>query len=290
MSSNKVLFQQVLKKANRVLDALERNKKDFDTGCPSHVHTLRWSNTHGAQAIAWNNSMLPNDLLHVELQAKLLFDNTQQFVKQLPANNALLWGSRGTGKSSLLQSTLGAFFSQGLRVLEITRDNFQDWPQIVAWIQQQQEPFILFCDDLSFNANDDSYQAIKAALDGSFSALPENALLYASSNRRHLLPEKMTDNANARHVEGEVHHAEAVEEAISLSDRFGLWLAFHPFKQDEYLDIVHHWLQTFGVIQERQQYREQALRWALQRGSRSGRIANQFARHYAGQHLLNNSK
>lgn len=286
MTLDTELVNRVLEKADQFLDRLEGTKPRPLTDCPDNIHALRWSSGQGAQSIVWGNKVQRHDLLHIELQAKLLFDNTQQFVKGYPANNVLLWGSRGTGKSSLLQATLGAFFAQELRVLEIIRNDFHDWPNIVAWVQQQQYRFILFCDDLSFDANDDSYKQIKAALDGSLNAVPENALVYATSNRRHLLPEKMADNLTARHIDGEIHHNESVEEAISLSDRFGLWLAFHPLTQDQYLEIVQHWLQKFGVEQKQEDYREQALRWALQRGSRSGRIANQFARHYAGRILL----
>lgn len=286
MTLDTTLLNQVLAKADRFLERLEGSKPQPIGHCPDNIHALRWHTGQGAQAIVWENKVQKDDLLHVDRQAKLLFDNTQQFVHQYPANNVLLWGARGTGKSSLLQATLRAFFPQGLRVLEITRNDFHDWPAIVTWVRKQEYRFILFCDDLSFDANDESYKQIKAALDGSLNAVPDNALVYATSNRRHLLPEKLADNSTARHIDGEIHHSEAVEEAISLSDRFGLWLAFHPLNQDQYLAIVQHWLQTFGVEQKEKIYREEALRWALQRGSRSGRIANQFARHYAGRILL----
>ena len=286
MTLDTELVNQVLEKANQLLDRLESSRPPPLLACPDNIYALRWKSGQGAQSIAWGNKVERDDLLHIESQAKLLFDNTQQFVQGFPANNVLLWGSRGTGKSSLLQATLSSFFSQGLRVMEIIRNDFHDWPSIVAWIQEQQYRFILFCDDLSFDANDDSYKQIKAALDGSLNAVPDNALVYATSNRRHLLPEKMTDNLTAEHIDGEIHHGEAVEEAISLSDRFGLWLAFHPLTQDQYLQIVQHWLRRFGVEQKESVYREEALSWALKRGSRSGRIANQFSRHYAGRILL----
>lgn len=256
--------------------------------CPTETLALRWTSEYGAQPIKWRSKVDVEDLLHVESQAKLLYTNTQQFIAGYPANNVLLWGSRGTGKSSLLQATLYAFLINNLRIIEINREDFRSWPQLVEWIQAQEHKFIIYCDDLSFDANDSGYKLVKAALDGSLTSVPENALIYATSNRRHLLPEKMADNLNAKHIDGEVHHSEAVEEAISLSDRFGLWLAFHPLNQEQYLDIVDHWLNKFGVKQKREVYREEALKWALQRGSRSGRIANQFARSYAGNFLLNN--
>lgn len=286
MTLDTTLLNKVLEKANQLLDRLESSAPKPVTTCPNNVYALRWNNAQGVQAIDWKSRIQRDDLLHINPQAKLLFTNTQQFVAGLPANNVLLWGARGTGKSSLLQAVLSAFFSKELRVIEINRNDFRYWPDIVAWVQKQDYKFILFCDDLSFDANDDSYKQIKAALDGSLNAVPENALIYATSNRRHLLPEKMADNSNAKHIDGEVHHSEAVEEAISLSDRFGLWLAFHPLSQDQYLDIVQHWLRKFGIELDENSYREEALRWALQRGSRSGRIANQFARHYAGNYLL----
>ncbi len=286
MNFDASLLNTVMEKANQLLNRLTASNPPSLDFCPSDVHTLRWNSDIGAQTIDWRSATQREDLLHVDQQAKLLFANTQQFVSDLPANNVLLWGARGTGKSSLLQSALHSFFTQGLRVIEINREDFRFWPQIVDWIHAQDFKFIIYCDDLSFDAHDSTYKLVKAALDGSLSSVPDNALIYATSNRRHLLPEKMTDNSRAKHIDGEIHHHEAVEEAISLSDRFGLWLSFHSLNQDQYLDIVQHWLERFEVIQDAQQYREEALRWALQRGSRSGRIANQFARHYAGNYLL----
>ena len=203
----------------------------------------------------------------------------------------MLWGSRGTGKSSLIQAVLGNFNHQQLRIVEISHSDFSDWADIVYWIRSQSpQKFILFCDDLSFNEDDSSYKKVKAALDGSLTSLPDNALIYATSNRRHLLPEKLADNQHAQHINGEIHHAEAIEEAISLSDRFGLWLSFQALTQQQYLSIVEHWLKEFEIKKDQEEYRELALRWALQRGSRSGRIANQFARDYAGKYFISNEQ
>ena len=290
MTFDATLLNKALEKADQLLDRLTQTHPEAILTCPKDVFALRWNDKQGAQPIEWKSTIQREDLLHVERQAKLLYANTQQFVAGYPANNVLLWGSRGTGKSSLLQATLCSFFAQQLRVIEINREDFRFWPDIVSWVGKQRYKFILYCDDLSFDADDSSYKQVKAALDGSLNAIPENALIYATSNRRHLLPEKLTDNLDAKHINGEVHHSEAVEESISLSDRFGLWLAFHPLNQDQYLDIVQHWLQKFGVEQNLDIFREEALRWALQRGSRSGRIANQYARNYAGSYLLKNKK
>jgi predicted AAA+ superfamily ATPase len=247
----------------------------------------RWSANDGAIAIHWQSDLRINDLLYLEHQAKQLITNTRQFIHGYPANNVLLWGARGTGKSSLLQAVFSEYIGNELNILELSRNEFHDWPKMICWLNEQAPgKFIIFCDDISFNKDDADYAYIKAALEGSLTSLPSNALLYATSNRRHLLPEQLADNQFTRHVEGEIHHNEAVEEAISLSDRFGLWLSFHALTQDQYLDIVSHWMNRFGLTEEESKYREQALRWALQRGSRSGRIANQFARDYAGKKML----
>lgn len=284
------LLNDVFNKANQLLNRLEL----LQTPAKSQLHdtdysALRWDKNRGFTPINWVSPLSQDKLLHIDRQAKLLLANTQQFIAGFPANNALLWGARGTGKSSLIQAVLGNFSNKQLRVIEINYQGFSDWVEIVEWLRTQSaQKFIIFCDDLSFNENDASYREVKAALDGSLTSLPENALIYASSNRRHLLPEKLSDNLDAQHINGEIHHSETVEETISLSDRFGLWLSFHALTQNQYLDIVNHWLNEYGIDEPHEDFRELALRWALQRGSRSGRIANQFARDYAGQCLLNN--
>lgn len=291
------LTNAVLKKINLLLERLESSnlisnnsealaRANLKIQANAEDRVLRWVNKRGFIPVKLNNPLSQNMLLHVEHQANILMANTKHFVEGYPANNALLWGARGTGKSSLIQAVLAKFTKEQLRIIEIRQQDFSDWIEIVEWIQANHEQkFIIFCDDLSFNENDSSYREVKAALDGSLTSLPENALLYASSNRRHLLPEKLADNQHAQHINGEIHHAEAIEEIISLSDRFGLWLSFHALTQNQYLDIVQHWLKEFGVNQPLESYKEIALRWSLQRGSRSGRIANQFARDYAGQVL-----
>lgn len=226
-----------------------------------------------------------SDLKEVDVQKERLLRNTQQFVQGRGANNVLLTGARGTGKSSLIRACLHAFAGQGLRLIEVDKSDMVDLPDIVDLVAARPEKFIIFCDDLSFDEGETGYKALKSALDGSVSAATPNVLIYATSNRRHLLPEYMSENLSYQHTEdGEVHPGEGVEEKVSLSERFGLWLSFYPFTQDEYLTIVNQWLQVLGVEPARiAQARAPALMWALERASRSGRVAWQFARDYAGQ-------
>lgn len=227
------------------------------------------------------------DLLCLDRQKRLLERNTRQFLNGYPANNALLWGSRGTGKSSLIKALLTDYASAGLRLIEVDKAHLTELPEIIELLQDRPERFILFSDDLSFSADEPSYKTLKAVLDGSVSVMGGNTLIYATSNRRHLMPEYMTENLAARHLDGEIHHDESVEEKISLSERFGLWASFHPFSQDEYLAIVRHWLlRLHAPLGDSASIRADALRWALQRGSRSGRVAWQFACDRAGQERL----
>jgi hypothetical protein len=210
--------------------------------------------------------------------------NTGQFVQGLPANNVLLWGARGTGKSTLIKGVFNAFVEQGLRLIEVEKEHLVDLVEIVDALDGRDERFLLYCDDLSFDADDAGYKSLKAVLEGSIAAPASNVLIYASSNRRHLLPEMKSDNQEVHIVEGEIHPGEAIEEKISLSERFGLWLSFYPYNQDQYLQIVAHWLRRFdaGDI-GKEPTRLAALRWARQRGSRSGRVARQFAIDQAGR-------
>ena len=228
------------------------------------------------------------DLHHVEAQKAALLRNTEQFVRGLPANNVLLTGARGTGKSSLIRACLARWAAEGLRLIEVDKQDLADLSDIVRLVVGRPERFILFCDDLSFEAGEGGYKALKAALDGSIAASGDNVLIYATSNRRHLMPETMADNLAAKYdAEGELHPGEAVEEKISLSERFGLWLSFYPFRQDDYLDIVGHWLARLGASPAQiAEARTEALQFALQRGSRSGRVALQFARDHAGRLAL----
>ena len=242
---------------------------------------FRWRKTDGRHGGAGYLAPVPNlsaisldDLRHVERQKAVLEQNTRQFLLGKPANNVLLTGSRGTGKSSLIKACLNRFAPEGLRLIDITDR-----------LAGRSERFILFCDDLSFEEGDTSYKALKVVLDGSVATQADNVLVYATSNRRHLMPERFADNlAQTRSADGEIHPGETVEEKISLSERFGIWLSFYPFSQDEYLDIVAHWLRAFSCTgPEIESARPEALHWALQRGSRSGRIAWQFAKDHAGR-------
>ena len=227
------------------------------------------------------------DLVEVEPQKQRLVRNTEQFVSGHAANNVLLTGSRGTGKSSLIKACLNEYAPRGLRLIEVDKTDLVDLPDIADLVAERPERFIVFCDDLSFDEGEPGYKALKSILDGSISQASENLLIYATSNRRHLLPEYMKENLSYQHMEdGEVHPGEVVEEKISLSERFGLWVSFYPFSQDEYLAIVAQWLRGFGVDEAAiVAARAESLVWALERGSRSGRVAFQFAKDYSGRHV-----
>ncbi|MDO9075742.1 MAG: ATP-binding protein [Rubrivivax sp.] len=226
------------------------------------------------------------ELKEVEPQKQRLLRNTAQFVAGHSANNALLTGARGTGKSSLVKALLNEFAPQGLRLIEVDKADLVDLPDLIDLVADRPEKFIVFCDDLSFDEGEPGYKALKSVLDGSVAAASDNLLIYATSNRRHLLPEYMKENLSYQHTEdGEVHPGEVVEEKISLSERFGLWVSFYPFTQEEYLTITAQWLRAFGVDEAAiTAARQESLVWALERGSRSGRVAQQFARDYAGRH------
>ena len=228
------------------------------------------------------------DLKEIEPQKEKIQLNTQQFVQGKPANNVLLTGARGTGKSSLIKACLNEYAGQGLRLIEVDKADLVDLPDIVDVVSERPEKFIVFCDDLSFDEGEPGYKALKSILDGSIAATTPNVLIYATSNRRHLLPEYMKENLSYTHTDdGEVHPGEGVEEKISLSERFGLWVSFYPFTQNEYLTIVAQWLSSFNVTASAiEAARPEALVWALERGSRSGRVAYQFARDYAGKQSL----
>ena len=225
------------------------------------------------------------DLKEIDGQKEKMQRNTEQFVRGLPANNVLLTGARGTGKSSLIKACLNAYADQGLRLIEVDKADLVDLPDIIDVVSGRPEKFMIFCDDLSFEDGEPGYKALKSILDGSIAAATPNVLIYATSNRRHLLPEYMKDNLSYTHTDdGEVHPGEVIEEKISLSERFGLWVSFYPFSQDEYLTIVGQWLTALGLPEGTlDKARPEALVWALERGSRSGRVAYQFARDYAGR-------
>ncbi|BAL23005.1 ATP-binding protein [Azoarcus sp. KH32C] len=236
------------------------------------------------QPIVHPHGIRLKDLRDIDDQKARIDQNTRQFLAGRRANNVLLTGARGTGKSSLVKALLNAYAPKGLRLIEVDKADLIDLPEIVDLVQGRPERFILFCDDLSFEEGEAAYKALKSVLDGSIAAVPDNVLIYATSNRRHLMPEYHDENLQTRHVDGEIHPGEAVEEKISLSERFGLWISFYPFSQDEYLEIVAYWLKAFGLGKQAiDEARQEALQWALMRGSRSGRVAWQFARDWAGR-------
>ncbi len=278
----------LIERAHALLDRLESVLPAQGNQTPDWRQTVacRWLHDNGnlLQAIEHRSEIRLSDLHAIERQKLALDRNTRQFLHRLPANNALLWGPRGTGKSSLVKAILNEYSDRGLRLIEVDRHALIDMQKIAMSVADRPERFILFCDDLSFEAHDAGYKSLKAILDGSVFTAPDNLLIYATSNRRHLLPEHRHDNTETQHIDGELHYGEAVEEKISLSERFGVWLSFHPFKQEDYLLIVRHWLQELGIaITDHDTVREAALQWALLHGSRSGRSAWQFAKDWAGQ-------
>lgn len=252
---------------------------------------FRWRRTAGRNARGWLqpvrhvHRMRLSDLRGIDGQIAKVEQNTRQFIEGRPANNVLLTGARGTGKSSIVKGLLNKYHKQGLRLVEVEKNELVDLPEITDQVAGREERFLVFCDDLTFHGAEDGYIALKVALDGSISTTSENLLIYATSNRRHLMPEYMQENLETKYLGDEIHPGETVEEKISLSERFGLWVSFYPFDQDEYLEIVAHWLKTFGcAAQQAEAARAEALQWSLQRGSRSGRVAYQFARDWAGKH------
>jgi len=258
--------------------------------CPAAV----WRSTPWGSGFAAQGPIDPialQDLLWIDDQKQQIDTNTRQFLAGLPANNVLLWGARGTGKSSLIHALLNRYRDEGLRLVEVSKSRLAALPEIVRRVDGEPYRFVLFCDDLSFEADDASYKELKSALEGSVFKSTSNVLIYATSNRRHLVPEYHSDNEHAVVRQGELHESEAVEEKISLSDRFGLWLSFHPFRQQAYLEVVEHWVnrltQQHGIEGcWNDDARAAALRWALARGVRSGRTAQHFARHWVGRTLL----
>nr|WP_315238434.1 ATP-binding protein [uncultured Albidiferax sp.] len=284
-------------KFERLIDRAEHLMQRIEAALPQPVSAPDWTaaiayryrrrgNGHGVlEPVRHIGHMALADLKEIDIQKEKIQRNTLQFVQGKPANNVLLTGARGTGKSSLIKACLNTYAPQGLRLIEVDKADLVDLPDIVDVVADRPEKFIVFCDDLSFEDGEPGYKALKSILDGSVAASTPNVLVYATSNRRHLLPEYMAENLTYTHTDdGEVHPGEVVEEKISLSERFGLWVSFYPFSQDEYLAIVAQWLQSFGVDAAAIAVaRPESLVWALERGSRSGRVAYQFARDYAGR-------
>ncbi|MEO6823367.1 MAG: ATP-binding protein [Nitrosospira sp.] len=280
-------WNNLYNRAETMLSRLERflPADPSDPGWNAAV-AFRWrksGRTGFIQPVMHPHQIKPNALHGIERQKERLDQNTRQFVQGYPANNVLLTGARGTGKSSLIKAMLNQYAGNGLRLIEVEKHDLTDLHDIVALIHQRPERFILYCDDLSFESGEPGYKALKVVLDGSIATASENVVVYATSNRRHLMPESMRDNLDTQHIEGEIHPSESIEEKISLSERFGLWLSFYPFDQEQYLNIVRQWLAYFGIVEMVPAVREAALRWALERGSRSGRVAWQFARDWTGK-------
>ncbi|SOB90918.1 hypothetical protein SAMN05877962_101236 [Alloalcanivorax xenomutans] len=290
-SSNEALLTALHGQLERIAHALETATGTAAVTFPEDAPAYRWERRQGpfggGRLVPIEDPALIrfDDLRNVDRQRQAIERNTRQFVAGRPANNVLLTGARGTGKSSLVKACLQAFHDEGLRLIEIDKEDLADLRQVVALIRQRSERFILFCDDLSFEEGEGGYKALKTALDGSLTGAAANMLIYATSNRRHLLPEKMSENLEARPGEnGEIHPGDTTEEKVSLSERFGLWLSFYPFTQDDYLRAVDQWLRYFGFSDgEAAALRDEAVLWSRTRGARSGRIAWQFARDQAGR-------
>ncbi|BDG06482.1 ATP-binding protein [Anaeromyxobacter oryzae] len=285
---------------------LKRVLSSLEPLLPKPVQKIDWATCHAANwhRSTYSGTMEPvpsieamhlDDLLGIESQKRIVEENTRQFLEGLPANNALLWGTRGTGKSSLVRALLHAYAAKGLRIVQVDKDDLVSLPAIVDELKAQPFRFIVFSDDLSFETGDASYKVLKSALDGSVYALPDNVLIYVTSNRRHLVPEYESDNRGAMLVNGEVHHGEAVEEKISLSGRFGLWVGFHPFSQDLYVDVVRRWVDKLGrkvggAVEWTRDAETEAILWSQRKGDRSGRIAYQFACDFVGRALMSRER
>ena len=284
--------EKILTRVEKLLDRVEALlPRDGGRAAEPASATMRWRGGGAGggclQAIESGQAAGLDDLLCVESQKQVLLDNTKQFVNQYPANHVLLHGPRGTGKSSLVKTLVAAFHNEGLGLIEVAREDLKDLPLICRAVAGLDKRFVLFCDDLSFAADESEYKSLKVLLDGSVSALPENTIIYATSNRRHLIPEYMHENAVSGMRDGEIHLHESLEEKLSLSERFGVWLSFQPFTQEQYLRICRHWLSRLGGENSNDDETDKAaLQWALARGSRSGRSAWQFARDWVGKQRL----
>jgi uncharacterized protein len=286
-------LEHLILKAEALLDRLADYLPASKLAIDWNALAWRWQVIQGRgqlHPVAHPHKIQLADICNVDAQKAEIVRNTAQFVKGFPANNVLLTGARGTGKSTLVKALLSEFSNAGLRIIEVNKQDLVALPDIVALISNRPERFIIFCDDLSFEASDPGYKALKVVLDGSISATSENVLVYATSNRKHLMPEFMAENLETQYVGEEIRPGETSEEKISLSERFGLWLSFYAFDQDEYLRVAEHWLAQLGLKNFNEEARRAALMFSLTRGARSGRVAYQFARDYAGRMALTAQK
>lgn len=282
-------FESLIQKAESLIARLEAVLPPVATDIDWNALAWRWQVKQGRgylKAVDHPHHIVLDAICNVDEQKSEIVRNTAQFVNGFPANNVLLTGARGTGKSTLVKALLSEFSKDGLRLVEVEKEDLVDLPEIVEILRNRPECFIVFCDDLSFEATEPGYKSLKVVLDGSISSTSDNVVVYATSNRRHLMPEFMAENLQTQYVGEEIRPGDTTEEKVSLSERFGLWLSFYAFDQDEYLKVAQYWLMHFGISEMTAEIRQAALLFSLTRGARSGRVAYQFARDYVGRSAL----
>jgi predicted AAA+ superfamily ATPase len=282
-------FESLIQKAESLIARLEAVLPPVAADIDWNALAWRWQVKQGRgylKAVDHPHHIVLDAICNVDEQKSEIVRNTAQFVNGFPANNVLLTGARGTGKSTLVKALLSEFSKDGLRLVEVEKEDLVDLPEIVEILRNRPESFIVFCDDLSFEATEPGYKSLKVVLDGSISSTSDNVVVYATSNRRHLMPEFMAENLQTQYVGEEIRPGDTTEEKVSLSERFGLWLSFYAFDQDEYLKVAQYWLMHFGISEMTAEIRQAALLFSLTRGARSGRVAYQFARDYVGRFAL----